>query len=255
MNIGLNINIRKKIRGYLSLFAVIGLVSCTNDVLPELSVGPVSIYTEPDANQNSATAVDLVIIYNQDLVKTLGQMSAAKYFASSKQLLLDNPTLLEIWHWELVPGQIVENFTPPQSNGYAYGAYVFFNYLTPGDHRVKVAPHGAVTIVLMRDDLKNVGMYTSCNVTMGTDAMMGTTMTDMSNEQDVDTSSDICNVRLGPVKNFMNPCRRIPPRPPEGYEMTRSCKPRTNSSLRKPKRIITQPLCPLPKFGANPCRK
>src|SRR5204863_559014 len=76
-------------------FLAIGLVSCTIEDLPELSIESVSIYAAPDANQNSAIAVDLVLVYNQELLKTIGAMSAAKYFASSKQLLLDNPSLLD----------------------------------------------------------------------------------------------------------------------------------------------------------------
>src|SRR3990167_11339434 len=100
---------------YLLVCLVLGLVACGNDQLPELTMQSVSIYTDLDANNNSATAVDLVVIYDQELVKTLGQMSASQYFTSMKQLLLDNPTLLDIWHWELVPGQTVQNFSPKQN--------------------------------------------------------------------------------------------------------------------------------------------
>src|SRR6266508_2891028 len=92
----------------LCICMAMGLASCSNSTLPELSIESVSIYTDPDANNNSATAVDLVIIYDEELVKIISQMSAAKYFGSSRQLLMDNPTLLDIWHWELVPGQVVQ---------------------------------------------------------------------------------------------------------------------------------------------------
>lgn len=147
----------------LAFLLVLGIVSCTIEDQPELSIETVSIYADPDANQNSAIAVDFVLIYNQELLKTFSKMSAEKYFSSARQLLLYNPSLLDIWHWELVPGQIVENFIPPQNKGEAYGAYVFANYLTPGDHRVGVAPHGVVKLLLSREELKNLGEDSPAN--------------------------------------------------------------------------------------------
>jgi type VI secretion system protein len=163
-------------KGMLRLCFILGmidLVSCSSKPKPDLSMDSVSIFAEPDANQNSAVAVDLVLVYNEELLKAIGQMSALKYFESSRQLLLDNPTLLDIWHWELVPGQIVEDFEPYQEKGDAFGGYVFANYLTPGDHRVKVAPNGIVKILLLKNDLKNLVIFDA------RDVRSGTTMTDV----------------------------------------------------------------------------
>ncbi|MBY0501313.1 MAG: hypothetical protein K2P93_04860 [Alphaproteobacteria bacterium] len=167
----------------------------------------VSIYTDPDANQNSATAVDLVLVYDQNLTGTLGKMSASKYFDGLNQLLLDNPTLLDVWHWELVPGQIVEDFQPQQEKGYAWAAFVFANYLTPGDHRVKVAPNGFVKILLLKDDLKNLATYDV------RDVRSGTTMTNaVSNPYDPD---DPCaSVKVAPYTPKLGPTK-VAPQPPQ----------------------------------------
>lgn len=238
----------------------IGLVSCTIEDMPELSMESVSIYAEPDANQNSAIAVDLVLVYNQELLKTIGKMSAAKYFASSRQLLLDNPSLLDIWHWELIPGQIVDDFQPPQDKGDAYGAYVFANYLTPGDHRVKVAPNGIVKILLLRDDLKNLAKFNTHDVNMGT------TMSDVVNAQDCEYYEKPCEIKLGPTKQpcgilgptkrFLQPCqRRAPPLcklpPPCQRLINPPCSlqeavlpPCQLPSQGRPIQIITRPLNP-----------
>lgn len=140
----------------LTFAVALSLTACNNESVPELTIDSVSIYTAQDANQNSATAVDLVVIYDQNLVKSIGKMSASQYFSNTQQLLLDNPTLIDIWHWELVPGQIVQAFTPEEGETKAYAGYVFANYLTGGDHRLKVAPSGIVAILLQKNDLLNL---------------------------------------------------------------------------------------------------
>lgn len=240
--------IKEKFFRTLFPFLAIGLVSCTIEDLPELSIDTVSIYAEPDANQNSAIAVDLVLVYNQDLLKTLGKMSAAAYFSSSKQLLLDNPTLLDIWHWELVPGQVVENFSPPQDKGDAYGAYVFANYLTPGDHRVRVAPNGVVKILLLRDDLRNLEMFNTHDINMGT------TMSNISNTQNPAEYERPCQIKLGPIKT-MQPCKRRAPNPPTCILQKTVVPPCPPISQRKPTQIITRPLSPPPVIYPKPYSK
>jgi type VI secretion system protein len=236
---------KEKIFGLFLPLLAIGLVSCTIEDMPELSIESVSIYAEPDANQNSATAVDLVLVYNQELLKTIGKMSAAKYFSASKQLLLDNPSLIDVWHWELVPGQIVDNFRPSQDKGDAFGAYVFANYLTPGDHRVKVAPDGIVKILLLRDDLKNLAMANTH------DMNMGKTMSDVMNVQ---VSRDEgcprpCQRRLGPAKiRRQQPCRRSSP-PPCAQVVDAPC---MRPSAREPIQILTRPLNAPPAVTPKP---
>jgi type VI secretion system protein len=219
---------RKRVLRLCFILGMIDLVSCSSVTDPELSMKSVSIFVEPDANQNSATAVDLVLVYNEELVKTIGKMSAAKYFESSSQLLLDNPTLLDVWHWELVPGQIVEDFEPPQEKGDAFGGFVFANYLTPGDHRVKVAPNGIVKILLLKNDLKNLATYDI------RDVKNGTTMTDVVNPKELSETGDYpFKVRRGPTKENDITCRRgvrkesltenvLPPCPP-GKRMLPPC--------------------------------
>jgi len=247
MSIGMASNIRKKISKYFLILATVGLVSCSSETFPELSIESVSIIAEPDANQNSAIAVDLVIIYSEDLVKILGQMSASKYFGDSKQLLLDNPSLLDIWHWELVPGQIVQSFEPPQEEGDAYAAYIFANYITHGDHRVKVAPDGNVKVLLMKNDLKNLSKSKT------TDARLGSTMSKVARKpQKSDGDEDGCQldepetarstVRLGPTTYPRQPCNTC--LPASAGQVRASGSPNVCPPLGKPIPIVTRPLDP-----------
>lgn len=230
---------KKKFLMTLSLCVTIGLTSCTNDLLPELYIDTVSIYTEPDTNQNSAIAVDLVLVYDQELAKLLSQMSAAKYFSSSKQLLLDNPTLLDIWHWELVPGQIVQDFSPPQEQGDAYAGFVFANYLTPGDHRIKIAPTGVVKVLLLKNDLKNLAKYDL------NDARLGTTMADVvRTTNDTEDEEVPCKIKLGPTKKLMAPCKKVSQGTNQKLQQEPCVFSTTQPCSAKPVPIIARPLCP-----------
>ncbi|MBS0271986.1 MAG: hypothetical protein JSR85_05000 [Proteobacteria bacterium] len=241
--------IRQKFLIGFSLFTAIGLTSCTNDLLPELYIDTVSIYTESDTNQNSAIAVDLVLVYDQELAKLLSQMSAAKYFSSAKQLLLDNPTLLDIWHWELVPGQIVQDFSPPQEQGDAYAGFVFANYLSPGDHRIKIAPTGIVKVLLLKNDLKNLANYDL------NDARLGTTMSDVirtTSDTGPEDEEEPCKIKLGPTKKLMAPCKKVtrgtkqpPQQEPCVFSTTQPCSA-------KPVPIFTRPLCPPAAIVSKP---
>lgn len=243
--------LRKKISSYILVLATIGLTSCTNDLLPELHIESVSIYTEPDTNQNSAIAVDLVMIYDQELVKLIGQMSAAKYFTSSRELLLDNPTLLDIWHWELVPGQVVQDFTPPQENGDAYAAYVFANYLTPGSHRIRVAPNGIVKILLMRDDLNSLVVYDTQEMRLGTTMSNVSTPTTAASDDCDDTE---CQIKLGPIQNLSQPCNGVTSTSMQVYGGGEVPLPTAPCSLpQKPIPIVMRPLAPPPAIFPKPC--
>lgn len=189
----------------LTFAAALILTGCKNELEPELTINSVSIYTAQDANQNSATAVDLVVIYDQNLVKSIGKMSASQYFSNTQQLLLDNPTLIDIWHWELVPGQIVQAFTPEAGDTEAYAAYVFANYLTGGDHRLKVAPSGIVAILLQKNDLLNLSTE---NLVA---ANPGTTMADaVKTTQSTSTCYQGPQVNLGTTtdtySSYQSPC-------------------------------------------------
>lgn len=130
--------------------SILAACSSSSEVTPELSVSAVTIYAEPDANQNSATSIDVVLVYDNELLGSISKLTASKYFEASNQLRLDNPSLLDVWRWELVPGQVVSNFPIDSDKGSAFGGVVFANYLTPGDHRVKIPPSGEVKILLQK---------------------------------------------------------------------------------------------------------
>lgn len=224
----------------LMIIMCMTLWSCSNGNLPELSLDTISIYSDIDANQNSAISVDLVIVYDEEVEKMLSKLTAAKYFATSQQLRLDNPTLLDIWHWELVPGQIVQDFEPPQEQGDAFAAFVFANYLTPGDHRLKVAPTGVVKILLQKNNLINLAAYDVHEMRSGT-----TTADEITERGEAEES--LPPLKVGPVKEpeseeeGSNSCAKGPPECEDKHFKVDPCNPAPNAQ-KKP--VKTRQLCP-----------
>jgi type VI secretion system protein len=110
---------------------------------PDLSVSSVKLVVDQDANDNSATAVDLVVIYKKELLEALQKMKARDYFKASEQIQRDYPGMIKIYRWEVVPGQIIGpqplslcsfNFITPCP----IGGIVFANYERPGEHRIRL---------------------------------------------------------------------------------------------------------------------
>lgn len=245
---------------HLMVISTIGIVSCSSTPKPSLTMDTVSIYAQPNANHNSALAVDLVIIYSSELLGTISQMSAKAYFASSKQLLLDNPTLLDIWHWELVPGQMVQNFQPPQDKGEAFGAYVFADYQTPGDHRLRVTPDGIVNIILMKDDLKNLSALSANDLQTGTTMSTPLCCRDASEgnlKKGSTTSNYFCAPNssqgfktLGPAVTIAQPCKQVAAPQPCQVPCSTTVAPPIPLG---PLPIVPQPLPPLKKSPLSKC--
>tara|TARA_A100000171_G_C2108834_1_gene133915 strand:+ start:345 stop:1013 length:669 start_codon:yes stop_codon:yes gene_type:complete len=104
---------------------------------PPVFLKEVNISLDADANQDSALAIDLLMIYKKELLDTVMKMKARDYFVSALQLKRDYPEMVDIWHWELTPGQVVKKYPVFHRPEPVIGAVFFADYLTAGDHRVR----------------------------------------------------------------------------------------------------------------------
>ena len=131
---------------------------------PEVFLKVVNIKVDTNANQNSAVAMDLVIIYNKDLIGHILALSASKYFKQKEQLMRDYPGELHAQEWEIIPGQLVPR-TLIHMKPLPMGAIFFANYGTPGDHRIRLGKEKSVLITLARDNfsLAEVALHPSQN--------------------------------------------------------------------------------------------
>lgn len=112
---------------------------------------PMRISVSPDANRNSPIAVELVIVYNGKLLDELLKMPAGDWFRKREQFLRDYPDGVDSWRWEWIPGQEVAELELPVRVG-AKAGVVFADYVTPGEHRLRIDPHQPVRLVLRTAD-------------------------------------------------------------------------------------------------------
>jgi len=115
----------------------------------------VQVQTDPLANQNNPVAVDVLFVYDRDLLATLLKMSASDWFAKREQLARDYPEQsgFAVWSWEWVPGQIVlPQALPLQPK--ARAGVVFARYLSPGEHRARFDPSYGISLELRETDFQ-----------------------------------------------------------------------------------------------------
>ena len=90
------------------------------------------------ANQDSPIAVDIVYVYDPQLVAQLTQMTAHDWFQKKGEVRQAFPTGFDVTSLEVVPGQKgpVEAVSAKASK--AIAAFVFANYASQGTHRARV---------------------------------------------------------------------------------------------------------------------
>lgn len=140
------------------LILIQGSCSKTTPPAPQVFLEKVYMSVDSRANLDTAIATDLIVVYEDALVKTLFKLSALNYFENKEQILRDNPGKIDVWSWEVIPGQVVVPQEITLSQPIPRGGVVFSNYLTPGDHRVRVGKEEAVTIKLGPKDLSLIPM-------------------------------------------------------------------------------------------------
>ena len=69
------------------------------------------------ANQNNAIALDLLVVYDDEVLKTVMAMTGKDWFARREQVKRDNRGKLDVWSWEWVPGQEVERLQFDERTG------------------------------------------------------------------------------------------------------------------------------------------
>ena len=108
-----------------------------------------------EANQNNPLAVDLVLVFDEDLLKQLLNYSAKTWFEKRDQIQRDFPEGegVQIWNWEWTPGQRIGIKEVPMT-AKAKGGLIFAQYFSKGDHRARFDPLGDVHIDFLKDSFK-----------------------------------------------------------------------------------------------------
>jgi len=98
----------------------------------------VVIAADRGANLNSAVAVDIVLVLDEAALEKLAALPASKWFQTRADMLRTFPGTYIYRSWEVAPGQTLrlrgDDFGTPS----VVGVFVFADYLTPGEHRMRV---------------------------------------------------------------------------------------------------------------------
>src|SRR5690606_30381858 len=145
----------KLLKNFITLFSVLLIVACAKDDDardPPLNLESVSISLDNDANLSSATAIELIIVYKMELLKALMKINAVDYFASADQIKRDYPDMVEVYRWELTPGQAICDYKIMVNGDDPLGVVIFADYLTPGNHRERVGSTSSIHLRLKNKD-------------------------------------------------------------------------------------------------------
>ena len=108
-----------------------------------------------NVNQDHPIEVDVVMVYDKELLEELSNMPAAEWFQRRYQI--ENDSLgsqrLEFTTWEWAPGQLVEPINLLFTRK-GRAAIIFARYLTPGEHRVVIDRHSRVQVFLGEKELE-----------------------------------------------------------------------------------------------------
>lgn len=98
----------------------------------------VTLAATDGANQNSAVAVDIVLVLEETAIEKLTALSASKWFAGRADLLKTFPGEFSYKSWEITPGQTLRLPGSVFGSPNVLTVFVFADYLAPGEHRMRV---------------------------------------------------------------------------------------------------------------------
>jgi type VI secretion system protein len=128
--------------GFSCLLAACGSTNgMFKGILPEgthLSWSSVTLSAEEDVNLNSPVAVDVVMLHDEETLGLVQNLPASKWFATRDDLLKTFPKGFTFQSVEVVPGQTLQMKQDIFQQKRQTATIVFANYLTPGEHRVRV---------------------------------------------------------------------------------------------------------------------
>jgi len=113
---------------------------------------PLTVKVVPGANDDSAIAIDFVVVYDQKLLDEIVKIPAAEWFSKKNRILADHPQELAVESREWVPGQPVAPLSIPYKIG-AKKVVLFADYHSAGEHRAVIPPQQPSAVTLGDTDL------------------------------------------------------------------------------------------------------
>ena len=135
--------------------AVVSAVKSVVNMQPaKVWLEKVNFVASDNVNDSSPITVHIVIPYKPELLADLSKMDADTYFQKADQLKLDNVGQIDVFSWDIIRGQHLNDVSITPSKVTGEGVLVFARYSSPGPHRVAVADDREITIQLDKMDFK-----------------------------------------------------------------------------------------------------
>jgi type VI secretion system protein len=120
---------------------------------PKIDTRTVDIQVSPKANHDAAVALDVVYVFDQQLLTQLQGLGAKDWFRQRDELRTLYPTGIAVSSYEVVPGQIVPIENVSDHNTDAIGVFAFANYQVEGAHRARLDSFKHASVRLDENDL------------------------------------------------------------------------------------------------------
>lgn len=131
----------------LGIAVCIGLTGCGS--LPS-ALTKVRIVAEAGANHNSATAVDIVFVYDKNADASILH-TAPEWFASKSAIVADLATAVDVVAIQIAPAMVSDIELPVRSKK-AIAVYCYANYVSArGQTKGNLTPYRYITINLKSD--------------------------------------------------------------------------------------------------------
>lgn len=115
---------------------------------PKSPLQELRVVTLAGANSNSATAIDVVFIYD-DLTLTLLPKTGPEWFANKTALLAATTLSVDVVSLQVQPDWALDGVLLPKRHKQAVAIYSYANYITPGGQPVgKLTPYKCVQLML-----------------------------------------------------------------------------------------------------------
>lgn len=108
----------------------VSLSGCALFFVPGTDLLSIRVISQPQANRNTATALDVVLVYRKDLLPQLPD-NAPDWFQQRNALIGKYQPQLEVISLELPPGDLIEELQLSQRQMQARGVVLYANYLAP----------------------------------------------------------------------------------------------------------------------------
>ncbi|MFT6590558.1 MAG: type VI secretion system protein [Rhodoferax sp.] len=113
----------------------------TNLLMPKgsrLDWNGLTVLAAEGVNLNTPVALDIVFLRDEATYAMVSKLPASQWFASRKDLVKTFPEGLSYLSMEITPGQTLKFSAKSFDSARLAGALVFADYLTPGEHRMRI---------------------------------------------------------------------------------------------------------------------